>query len=219
MKMYIRATTSTVAPGKPPKKWFAAPLRECPARQALERHIKANPGINMSQARRALGMGWGAAIRHARILEERGVVTSRREGRELLLFPRSIQMGPESALARFLHRSRVRQIIDAVRGCPGIQRTRLAAATGMSPRILRYHLDRLIAQGLVEIHPVGARPCLFATLQLQAVFASLETTTMVGPAEAQPPSGSGARPMVRAVVPSLPAPTQAAETNPGGPGR
>ena len=146
----------------PPGSWLAGVVDETgrdgeSTRARLLAAIGARPGSNKKELAQALGIGWNTVRHHVRILERRRqvVVETRGWDHEVYL-----------ALVPPEHRAWLRALNDP--GSGGIIRTlgahgdsrlgALSASVGLSPKVVRRSLLRLLADGLVERVPAPGRP-------------------------------------------------------------
>lgn len=134
-------------------------------RARLHEHLLANPGASRRDMCAALGLHPMTLIHHLQVLGSLGLVVARREGREILYHlervpPRThpvLRVGPRRAMAELLLTG------------PLTQRD-LSGATGLSQRLVAYHLSRM--SGLLRAE---GRPRRYVLLDPEAIRASLRS--------------------------------------------
>ncbi|HEX2022354.1 MAG TPA: helix-turn-helix domain-containing protein, partial [Candidatus Thermoplasmatota archaeon] len=133
-----------------------------PKRHAIYEHVRANPGTHVSEIARATGVERVVVQHHLRMLEEHDLVASRPSGRVLVYFlPDQVPQGPGLAAQLVLKDGTRLAVARAIRDAPGgVSQSDLVARTGLSQRLLSYHLRRLEEAGLVTSS--GWRPRRFA---------------------------------------------------------
>lgn len=127
-----------------PSRALVHPLRE----QLLQR-VRDHPGIHESQLAREMGLRHTHVQYHLRVLEEAGVLETRRFGGLKCIFELGRHSPAEKAMA-MVERGRSREVLLAVAGEPGIPQRALARRLGMSESSVKWHLDRLEQAGLVR---------------------------------------------------------------------
>jgi DNA-binding transcriptional ArsR family regulator len=111
-------------------------------RRALD-YITANPGANIAQVRRALGLAWGTTVYHLSRLERAGLVAVRHVGGQRTHWPlgsapaKDALPGTGRTLARLVHER------------PGLAQRELAQLAGIGAAAACKQLARLQSAGLV----------------------------------------------------------------------
>ena len=109
--------------------------------------VRDRPGLPLSELRRRAGMGWGVFDHHLQRLEREGLVQTVRAGRFRLVYPAGFPTDEDGAL---LNTPTTRRIALAILARPGISIRVMARDLGLSDRIVYYHVNRLVAAGLVR---------------------------------------------------------------------
>ncbi len=111
--------------------------------------IQDQPGINKMALCHETGLAWGTVFRHIKLLEERGDLEVRRDGREAQLFPTAVPVQQRRLLAA-LREEDASAVYDEVqrRGEARIQE--LAGELGMSRKVVRRYLRTLCNVGLLR---------------------------------------------------------------------
>lgn len=124
-------------------------LLDHPARAKLVQIVEAQPGIHFHDLAQKAELANGTAVHHLRKLSDSGHLAVRRSGRYTCYFPGG-RVDPHTAAAAPLLKSEgARQVLEAVRGKPGMSNLEVAQATGLQPSTVNYHVQRLSQAGLV----------------------------------------------------------------------
>ena len=124
-----------------------------PPRRALHGFILANPGAHVAEIARALGLSRVALQHHLRVLEAHGLVVGRPRGRVLACFGAGRSPDEAEVAARVALKDPTRRrVLGAAAAAreAGATQGDLVRVTGISQRLVAYHLARLEAVGLVE---------------------------------------------------------------------
>lgn len=146
-------------------------LLKNPNRRAIVEAVRAKPGASVADLVRATGLTEVVVRHHLRMLATHRFVTSRGAGKSLGYFaaetPAIQQRGEQYIVLRDASR---RAVADAVRRAPmPLSQKEVAEATGLSQRLVSYHLGRLEESGLVATE--GTMPRRYAaTAPLHAVL-------------------------------------------------
>ena len=119
-------------------------------RERIFHAIKARPGIAASELAKAAGVSWGTTIYHLDVLEQTQMVTSLREGRYRRYFENGAVLPGSKQVVAILQNAVTADVARLVRERPGATQKELAAAVGMSPQALHWHLARLTGAGVVR---------------------------------------------------------------------
>lgn len=112
--------------------------------------VDAHPGVTMSAAREALGMGWGTFYHHLQKLLRVGVIQAAKFGRRRLLYSRSTEnLRPSIAWSDVVYGDSARRIAQAIASQPGMSILELSERLGETPRVVYYHVRRMSLHGLV----------------------------------------------------------------------
>lgn len=126
---------------------------EAPAPPGTRDHLLAlierEPGLHKTALCEATGLAWGTVDYHLRLLSRAGRVTMARIGRETRCFPGQLAPPHESLLATLTSGPATR-IALALRHMPGQGVGALSEQLGLSAKVVRRHLLRLLDHGLLE---------------------------------------------------------------------
>jgi PKD repeat protein len=133
-------------------------LADHPVRGLLLDAVAAQPGTHFSELVRLSGRGRGTVAHHLGVLARAGQVVPRRIGGSLCYYPAGLPPGGVGKPA--LRSATARRVHDLVAREPGISASDLAHRLGISYHMVRYHLHRLEAQGLLRLgrRPLAAHP-------------------------------------------------------------
>lgn len=123
-----------------------------PRRQEVLSAVESNPGIRFNELGRRTEIPKGALAHHLRVLERTGYVKSKREGIWTRFYPP--QMVSRSVP---LVTTKQDEILRIVSRQPGLHQAALAQALGMERKAAQYHLDRLVAAGILMVTRDGPR--------------------------------------------------------------
>lgn len=126
-----------------------APRGGSPSREQLLAAVHARPGINKSALCAALGLAWGTVDYHLRVLVRDGHVTLRPEGRETRCFPGGLQPSHKALLSALADGSGQR-IAFVLRHCPGQGIGALSQRLGLSSKVVRRRLVRMLEAGMLQ---------------------------------------------------------------------
>jgi len=127
-------------------------------RASIYNHVNSNPGATFTEVREAVGAASGTVQHHLRVLVRGGVLRRVRTGKYTRYYPfnhRVLALPPsQEAIVRSL----------ATEG-PGTK-AELAQRTGMSRQLVHYHVERMVADGLVEVDRDNGSPLVRLGLPL-----------------------------------------------------
>ena len=128
-------------------------LADEPTRQKLLKHIYAEPGSNFKQLKDKFSLHNGTLAHHINILENHDIITSHRSGRQRLFFP----MGANQEISRIslVTNETQRNIMDIVKGTPGITQSMISKQLSMSRQKINYHVNTLVDKAFLKIEKHG----------------------------------------------------------------
>lgn len=125
-------------------------LYESPVRQEILRIVEEKPGICMGELMERLSIGWGATYHHIHKLSRAGLLEIRSGGRRRLLFLAGKSDEAEALGRSLLRGATARRVAYAIINHPHASVGDLIEPVGASPRVVYYHLKRLIDAGLIR---------------------------------------------------------------------
>ena len=119
-------------------------------RERIFHAIKANPGLSASDLAKVAGVSWGTTIYHLDVLEQNRMVSSLRKGRHRRYFENGAALAVPKEAVAVLQNAVTAQVASSIKGQPGATQKELAGRVGLTPQALHWHLQRLVAVGLVR---------------------------------------------------------------------
>lgn len=121
-------------------------------RRAVYRFVENNPGATITEVAQGVGCSHSTATYHVQILEEFDLITKRRDGNSLHIFPADAGLGrKEALLLSYMRDQETREIIRSVHSNPWTYPSELARALNMSRSSAQWHLDKLEDCGIVQV--------------------------------------------------------------------
>jgi predicted transcriptional regulator len=121
-------------------------------------YIEANPGAHFGAVRKALSLSNGNAVHHLRVLEDRGLVSSKNDGMYKRFYPKGAVLPPDDGapLPEIYQR-----VLSCIKGAPGISQKEIANLLGLHQSTLEYQLKKLVKADLIRRERIGRRACYF----------------------------------------------------------
>lgn len=125
---------------------------EDPLRKRIYKAIEKSPGLPLSHLLERLDVGWSTLYRELQVLEDAGLIRSRKRGRHCLVFPADDEVASNIPLTQtiLLQGKTAREIASRIAKKPGQDMETLAEHLDLSPRVVYYHLRRLVEGKLVK---------------------------------------------------------------------
>ncbi|PKK81788.1 MAG: hypothetical protein CVT47_00660 [Thermoplasmata archaeon HGW-Thermoplasmata-2] len=131
-------------------------ILENPTRRQIFNAIQRNPGINMSQISKRLGIGWGTTVHHVKKLEAAMKVHVEDRNNERCFFENGGEFPVDSmAAAAALKDSTAKGIFGYIRKKPGASQKDVAAHFGIRPSLVSWHVTRLEKEGIINRNRSG----------------------------------------------------------------
>lgn len=131
---------------------------EHPTRAAMVSYARENPGAEVGEVARAVGVAWPNARQHLRRLESYGHVRVKRVAGRTAVFPREANgVGLSPAAVVLLRRESPRRMHELIIREPSLDQAGIAEALGIRQQSVSETLKRLIEAGLVEAEREGGR--------------------------------------------------------------
>lgn len=128
-------------------------LLDDPLRRRIMKAVETAPGLPLSHLLTRLDVGWSTLYRELDQLEKAGLIKSRKRGRHCLVYPAVGDNAPVKVpltQAILLQGKTAREIANRISKKPGQDMESLAEALELSPRVVYYHLRRLVEGKLVK---------------------------------------------------------------------
>ena len=121
--------------------------------------IESNPGVHYTLIKKKMGVGNGTLTYHLTTLEREGFVRSEWDGLYKRFYPSQMARSPTD----ILELSRVQmELMGHIRTDPGITQKELSMRTGLSKRVISYHVSRMTQARLIRVVRDGKRTKCFA---------------------------------------------------------
>lgn len=172
-------------------------LLESPLRQQIVEMVKARPGVSVGDIMDELQVGWGTLYHHLTKLARNRMIQTSVVGRRRLVYPVTPDTDPTADKHMAMLRGKTaRRVAEAVLDHPHITIPDLTAKLNESPRVVYYHVKRLIDANLIvsdsKTRHTGLAPApqlahlLEMSKPLALVKAQAATPTPVAPSPGTP---------------------------------
>jgi predicted ArsR family transcriptional regulator len=124
-----------------------------PRREEIYEAVSRQPGMNWNQLQRETGLSVGVLMFHLDRLVDDGVLVKKDSAREneVLVFTHEHEdLWHDPSLRLLLGNESTRRVAEAVAEDPGRLAGDIGAELDLTPQGARYHLDKLMDEGLVE---------------------------------------------------------------------
>lgn len=153
-----------------------------PVRARLYEVVARNPGITIQDAAEKVGIARTTASYHLRILGREGLVVERPARKSVHYYRNDGKLSDEDQLRlQALASERTRHVANLLLQRPGLQRSELARALGLSIATVNWHLRPLSERGLVREEAKGRRRHLFGTTALEICLRLRDGSVVDGP--------------------------------------
>jgi predicted transcriptional regulator len=149
-------------------------LLQSALRRQIVELVRENPGIPIGELRKRLPVGWGTLYHHLIKLERSGLLRAAVSGRRRLLYPGDAGPLGNDPDARSILRGRTAQrLARAIVARPGRSVADIVDEMAESPRVIYYHLKRMLDAGLVTSSSETRYCSLTPTPRLVSMLAEL----------------------------------------------
>lgn len=125
-------------------------LLESPLRQQIVDMVKTRPGVSVGDIMDELQVGWGTLYHHLTKLSRSKMIQTSVVGRRRLVYPVTPDADPTADKHMAMLRGKTaRRVAEAVLAQPNIPIQELTTLLGESPRVVYYHVKRLLDAGLI----------------------------------------------------------------------
>jgi DNA-binding IclR family transcriptional regulator len=154
--------------------------------------VREKPGIPLTVVMQAVGIHWAGLYHHVHRLQEEGFVRRSKQGRRCLLYPAGVGYA-DAPIDGLLLGPTTRRIAEALCEHEGLDVPELARRAGETPRVVYYHLERLVRANLVTSGSPTRYRGLRSTPALRVALVALRRRepASVTPRPATPPDASG----------------------------
>lgn len=125
---------------------------QSPLRKQIMKAVQKAPGLPLSHLLTRLDVGWSTLYRELDVLVDAGLVKSRKRGRHCLVYPTEGEGGKPVPISQaiLLQGATAREIAARIAKKPGQNMETIAEHLDLSPRVVYYHLRRLVEARLVK---------------------------------------------------------------------
>jgi DNA-binding transcriptional ArsR family regulator len=148
-------------------------LLEHPLRGQIFQVIQSNPGIHASGLARQVGVGWGTITHHLEKLEKGHLVATRKINNQKCFFENGGKVSRlDMAVAGAVKGDTASDIAGFVLGHPMTSQKDMAAALGISPALVSFHVKKLVNLGVLDKVRHGKETLLTTSEALRRVLAA-----------------------------------------------
>ena len=122
--------------------------------------IMSNPGVHYNFIKQKLGLNNGSIVYHLTVLERQELIKSERVGLYKRFYPVGRSMS-ESGLMELNETQEM--LLELLKDSPGLTQRELADRTGISARVINYHIGLLQRARLIRLERIGKITKCFAT--------------------------------------------------------
>lgn len=123
---------------------------EVESRRRIYEALQDSPGSHFSELKRTLEMATGTLQYHLRVLEERGLIDTREDGRYTRYFPTFEVDRRDKELLGLLRQETPRRIVLDLLEHDGAQLTQVSDRLDLAPSTISFHMDKLVEAEVVE---------------------------------------------------------------------
>lgn len=139
--------------------------------------LQEEGSMPVSRLRQRVGLGWGSLYHQLRRMEEAGLVRMIRAGQRQIVVGMRAGEAENLAVARaHIQGDTARRIAELIASGSGLDTARIAEQLKISPRTVRYHIQRLTSAGLVTAASRTRHAFLRATPLLAAALEANQAT-------------------------------------------
>jgi DNA-binding transcriptional ArsR family regulator len=119
-------------------------------RDELYELIRATPGIHAHEIGEKAHIGWGTTVYHLKLLENHGLIVSKKSGRYKRFFVNTGEYTKKKDIYGALRNETAKSVADYVVNHPGTTQKELCAALGIQPSLASWHVEKLEGVELVK---------------------------------------------------------------------
>ncbi|MGQ9582543.1 MAG: winged helix-turn-helix transcriptional regulator [Thermoplasmatota archaeon] len=114
--------------------------------------VESSPGVHYTLIKKRLGVGNGTLTYHLATLEREGFIRAEWDGLYKRFYPAGF---PASRTGAVEPGPVQKEILGLVSSRPGVSQKEIALETGLSKRVVSYHISRLMEVGLIRVRRDG----------------------------------------------------------------
>ncbi|WMW21611.1 winged helix-turn-helix transcriptional regulator [Methanolobus mangrovi] len=124
---------------------------ELDTRKRIFETIQRSPGIHLRELERILDMAIGNLQYHLHYMEKKNLISALRDEQFVRYFIKDKELdGNDRKVLSFLRKKACRHILISLMEDPGMNNKDLSSAIGLSPSTVSWHLNKLVATGIVK---------------------------------------------------------------------
>lgn len=124
---------------------------ELDTRKRIFEAIRASPGIHLRELERCLSVAVGNLQYHLHYLEKRNLIMQMRDEQFVRYFVKDKELDDNGRMVMsFLRKKACRHILVTLMEEPGMNNKDISLAIGLSPSTVSWHLNKLVAAGVVK---------------------------------------------------------------------
>lgn len=119
-------------------------------RDELYELIRATPGIHAHEIGEKASIGWGTTVYHLKLLENHGLIVSKKSGRYKRFFVNTGEYTKKKDAYGALRNQTAKAVADYIVNHPGTTQKEMCAALGIQPSLASWHVEKLEGVELVK---------------------------------------------------------------------
>ncbi len=124
---------------------------ELETRKRIFETIQSSPGIHMRELERNLDMAVGNLQYHLHYMEKKNLISAHKDEQFVRYFVKNKELDSEGRkVMSFLRKKACSHILVTIMEAPGMNNKDLSSVIGLSPSTVSWHLNKLVAAGIVQ---------------------------------------------------------------------
>lgn len=119
-------------------------------RDELYELIRQAPGIHAHEIGEKAHIGWGTTVYHLKLLENHGLIVSKKSGRYKRFFVNTGEYTKKKDVYGALRNETAKAVADYIVNHPGTTQKEMCAALGIQPSLASWHVEKLEGVDLVK---------------------------------------------------------------------
>lgn len=119
-------------------------------RDELYELIRATPGIHAHEIGEKARIGWGTTVYHLKLLENHGLIVSKKSGRYKRFFVNTGEYTKKKDVYGALRNETAKAVADYIVNHPGTTQKEMCAALNIQPSLASWHVEKLEGVELVK---------------------------------------------------------------------
>ncbi|HUR69318.1 MAG TPA: hypothetical protein VM370_08725 [Candidatus Thermoplasmatota archaeon] len=119
-------------------------------RDELYELIRVTPGIHAHEIGEKARIGWGTTVYHLKLLENHGLIVSKKSGRYKRFFVNTGEYTKKKDVYGALRNETAKGVADYIVNHPGTTQKEMCAALGIQPSLASWHVEKLEGVELVK---------------------------------------------------------------------